>query len=75
MAYLNENYLKLQAGYLFPEIARHVRYRGLLVQIDCFRNRAIGVPLEGGLPLLHVHVLILARSGRPDAVAGRLSLR
>ena len=22
MAYLNENYLKLQAGYLFPEIAR-----------------------------------------------------
>ena len=25
MAYLNENYLKLQAGYLFPEIARHVR--------------------------------------------------
>jgi len=25
MAYLNENYLKLQAGYLFPEIARRVR--------------------------------------------------
>src|SRR6185436_12521082 len=25
MAYLNENYLKLQAGYLFPEIARCVR--------------------------------------------------
>ncbi|MDQ6624014.1 MAG: LL-diaminopimelate aminotransferase, partial [Verrucomicrobiota bacterium] len=25
MAYLNENYLKLQAGYLFPEIARQVR--------------------------------------------------
>ena len=25
MVYLNENYLKLQAGYLFPEIARHVR--------------------------------------------------
>ena len=24
MAYLNENYLKLQAGYLFPEIARRV---------------------------------------------------
>ncbi|HKF94854.1 MAG TPA: LL-diaminopimelate aminotransferase, partial [Gammaproteobacteria bacterium] len=26
MAYLNENYLKLQAGYLFPEIARRVRH-------------------------------------------------
>ena len=25
MAYLNENYLKLQAGYLFPEITRRVR--------------------------------------------------
>ena len=25
MAYLHENYLKLQAGYLFPEIARRVR--------------------------------------------------
>src|SRR5437016_3298498 len=25
MAYLNEHYLKLQAGYLFPEIARRVR--------------------------------------------------
>jgi LL-diaminopimelate aminotransferase len=25
LAYLNENYLKLQAGYLFPEIARRVR--------------------------------------------------
>ncbi len=25
MAYLNENYLKLQAGYLFPEIGRRVR--------------------------------------------------
>jgi LL-diaminopimelate aminotransferase len=25
MAYLNENYLKLQAGYLFPEIAHRVR--------------------------------------------------
>jgi LL-diaminopimelate aminotransferase len=25
MAYVNENYLKLQAGYLFPEIARRVR--------------------------------------------------
>ncbi|PYL65606.1 MAG: LL-diaminopimelate aminotransferase [Verrucomicrobia bacterium] len=25
MAYLNENYLKLQVGYLFPEIARRVR--------------------------------------------------
>ena len=25
MAYLNENYLRLQAAYLFPEIARHVR--------------------------------------------------
>src|SRR5947207_12486839 len=25
MAYLNENYLKLQAGYLLPEIARRVR--------------------------------------------------
>ena len=25
MAYLNENYLKLQSGYLFPEIARRVR--------------------------------------------------
>jgi LL-diaminopimelate aminotransferase len=25
MAYLNENYLKLQGGYLFPEIARRVR--------------------------------------------------
>ena len=25
MAYLNENYLKLHAGYLFPEIARRVR--------------------------------------------------
>ena len=25
MAYLNESYLKLQAGYLFPEIARRVR--------------------------------------------------
>src|SRR3954469_25274812 len=24
MAYLNENYLKLQAGYLFPEIARRI---------------------------------------------------
>src|SRR5947207_13881490 len=24
MAYLNENYLKLEAGYLFPEIARRV---------------------------------------------------
>ena len=25
MAYLNENYLKLEAGYLFPEVARRVR--------------------------------------------------
>jgi LL-diaminopimelate aminotransferase len=25
MAYLNENYLKLQAGYLFPEVGRRVR--------------------------------------------------
>jgi len=25
LAYLNDNYLKLQAGYLFPEIARRVR--------------------------------------------------
>jgi LL-diaminopimelate aminotransferase len=25
MAYLNENYLKLQAGYLFPEVSRRVR--------------------------------------------------
>ena len=25
MAYLNDNYLKLQAGYLFPEMARRVR--------------------------------------------------
>ena len=25
MAYLNENYLKLQAGYLFPEIGRRVK--------------------------------------------------
>ena len=25
MAYLNENYLRLQAGYLFPEVARRVR--------------------------------------------------
>src|SRR5260370_16065487 len=25
MAYLNENYLKLQAGYFFPEVARRVR--------------------------------------------------
>jgi len=25
MAYLNENYLKLQAGYLFPEIVRRMR--------------------------------------------------
>src|SRR5437016_9615164 len=25
MAFLNDNYLKLQAGYLFPEIARRVR--------------------------------------------------
>src|SRR5436305_169173 len=25
MAYLNENYLKLQGGYLFPEVARRVR--------------------------------------------------
>src|SRR5256714_1159786 len=25
MAYLNENYLKLQAGYLFPQVARRVR--------------------------------------------------
>ena len=24
MAYLNENYLKLQAGYLFPEIGRRI---------------------------------------------------
>jgi len=28
MAYLNDNYLKLQAGYLFPEIARRVREFG-----------------------------------------------
>jgi LL-diaminopimelate aminotransferase len=28
MAYLNENYLKLQAGYLFPEIARRVQQFG-----------------------------------------------
>src|SRR5256885_15917163 len=28
MAYLNENYLKLQAGYLFPEVARRVREFG-----------------------------------------------
>ncbi len=26
MAYINENYLKLKAGYLFPEIARRVRH-------------------------------------------------
>src|SRR5207249_9825147 len=26
MAYLNENYLKLQAGYLFPEVARRVSH-------------------------------------------------
>ena len=25
MAYLNDNYLKLHAGYLFPEIARRVK--------------------------------------------------
>ncbi len=25
MAYINENYLKLKAGYLFPEIARRVK--------------------------------------------------
>ena len=25
MAYINENYLKLKAGYLFPEIGRRVR--------------------------------------------------
>src|SRR5205085_10262884 len=25
MAYLNDNYLKLKSGYLFPEIARRVR--------------------------------------------------
>ena len=25
MAHINENYLKLKAGYLFPEIARRVR--------------------------------------------------
>ena len=25
MAYLNENYLKLKAGYLFPEIGRRVK--------------------------------------------------
>ena len=25
MAFLNENYLKLKAGYLFPEIARRVK--------------------------------------------------
>ena len=25
MAYLNDNYLKLKAGYLFPEIARRVK--------------------------------------------------
>jgi LL-diaminopimelate aminotransferase len=25
MAYLNENYLKLQAGYLFPEVAKRIR--------------------------------------------------
>ncbi len=32
MAYLNENYLKLQAGYLFPEIGRRVReFRDLFV--------------------------------------------
>jgi LL-diaminopimelate aminotransferase len=34
MAYLNENYLKLQAGYLFPEIARRVRE-------FCERNPAV----------------------------------
>src|SRR6187397_1411567 len=28
MAFLNENYLKLQAGYLFPEIGRRVREFG-----------------------------------------------
>ena len=25
MAYINEHYLKLQAGYLFPEIGRRVK--------------------------------------------------
>ncbi|HON08965.1 MAG TPA: LL-diaminopimelate aminotransferase, partial [Verrucomicrobiota bacterium] len=25
MAYLNENYLKLKAGYLFPEVGRRVK--------------------------------------------------
>ena len=28
MAYLNDHYLKLKAGYLFPEIARRVRQFG-----------------------------------------------
>ena len=28
MAFLNDNYLKLKAGYLFPEIARRVKAFG-----------------------------------------------
>ena len=44
MAYLNENYLKLQAGYLFPEVARRVREfceanPGSGKAIDSLRNR------------------------------------
>jgi len=37
MAYLNENYLKLQAGYFFPEIARRVRE--FCEAIDWVRDR------------------------------------
>ncbi|PYK43464.1 MAG: nucleotidyltransferase family protein [Verrucomicrobia bacterium] len=31
MAFLNENYLKLQAGYLFPEIARQLKESAALI--------------------------------------------
>ena len=44
MAYVNDNYLKLKAGYLFPEIARRVRefcdkQRGGIVSSDSLWNR------------------------------------
>jgi aspartate/methionine/tyrosine aminotransferase len=45
MAYLNENYLKLQAGYLFPEIARRVRLRSKIAQSD-YRDRGIDMSAD-----------------------------
>jgi hypothetical protein len=33
MAFLNDNYLKLKAGYLFPEIARRVKAFGDVSQL------------------------------------------